>query len=492
MVVKKVNSGFNFRLVSRVQGGLLVIESLFFLLCMAMELYYKEDIIYSFLVPFVVSISLGFAGLWLGRGASTTIGKREGAIIVTMTWVICSLIGMLPYIISGFIPSVSDAFFETMSGFTTTGATILTDIEVLPRSLLFWRSTTHWVGGLGIIVITMALLPIFGFNGSLIYSAEVTGIGKDVIHPKVSGTAKRLLLIYLILTIVGIVGLWLAGMTPFDAVNHSFSSVSTGGFSTKNSSIAFWSSPSIDWVIISLMLLSGVNLSLYYFVAVGRFKRILKDEELRTFVLIMLVSAAVMTIVQRIHSNMPFVGLGKAIRDSVFTITSLLTTTGFCSVDYSVWEPIAFILMLVSIIGGSAGSTAGGSKVIRVLLVVKYCYFECKRMIHPNAYYPVRYNGKLIRNDIVTRMLAFLFIYVIILFVGSAVLSLSGIGFAEAMSGMIASLSNVGPAWGKLGPVFNYAGLSDFAKWFLSFVMMVGRLELFTVIVIFTPAFWKR
>ena len=486
------NASFNFKLVARLQGGLLMLESLFFLLCIAMAVYYGEETSLSFCLSFAVSVILGVVGLLLGRGASTMIGKREGSVIVTGTWVIFSFIGLLPYWVSGYIPSFTDAFFETMSGFTTTGATILSDIEVIPRSLLFWRSLTHWMGGLGIVVITMAILPIFGFNGSQIYTAEVTGLSKEKLHPKVSGTAKRLFMIYLVMSFSGIVALWLAGMSPFDAVNHALSTVSTGGFSTKNTSIAYWHSPAIEWIIIVLMTGSAINLSLYYFLAVGNFRRFFKDEEMRTLIAIIVSTAAIIVFTQLIFWGFPLEDIGENVRGALFTVSSLISTTGFYSVDYSGWISVAYMLLLLTFVGGSAGSTSGGVKVIRVLLVFKYCYYEFKRMIHPHAVFPVRYNGRAVKEEYITRMLAFILLYVILSLFGAMILCISGLGFEESISSMVSCLGNVGPGLGHLGPLDNYQSLPAFAKWFMSFAMLVGRLEIFTVLLIFTPNFWKR
>lgn len=486
------NASFNFKLVARLQGGLLMLESLFFLLCIAMSVYYGEETSLSFCLSFAVSVILGVVGLLLGRGASTVIGKREGSVIVTGTWIIFSFIGLLPYWVSGYIPSFTDAFFETMSGFTTTGATILSDIEVIPRSLLFWRSLTHWMGGLGIVVITMAILPIFGFNGSQIYTAEVTGLSKEKLHPKVSGTAKRLFMIYLVMSFSGIVALWLAGMSPFDAVNHALSTVSTGGFSTKNTSIAYWHSPAIEWIIIVLMTGSAINLSLYYFLAVGNFRRFFKDEEMRTLIAIIVSTAAIIVFTQLIFWGFPLEDIGENVRGALFTVSSLISTTGFYSVDYSGWISVAYMLLLLTFVGGSAGSTSGGVKVIRVLLVFKYCYYEFKRMVHPHAVFPVRYNGRAVKEEYITRMLAFILLYVILSLFGAMILCISGLGFEESISSMVSCLGNVGPGLGHLGPLDNYQSLPAFAKWFMSFAMLVGRLEIFTVLLIFTPNFWKR
>jgi potassium uptake protein trkH len=457
-----------------------------------MSVYYGEETSWAFCLSFAVSVVFGVIGILLGRGASTVIGKREGSVIVTGTWIIFSFIGLLPYWVSGYIPSFTDAFFETMSGFTTTGSTILPNIEVIPRSLLFWRSLTHWIGGLGIVVITMAILPIFGFNGSQIYTAEVTGLSKEKLHPKISGTAKRLFIIYLVMSFSGIAALWLAGMSPFDAVNHALSTVSTGGFSTKNTSIAYWHSPAIEWIIIVLMTGSAINLSLYYFLAVGNFRRFFKDEEMRTLIAIIVLTSAIIVFTQLIFWGFPLEDIGENVRGALFTVSSLISTTGFYSVDYSGWISVAYMLLLLTFVGGSAGSTSGGVKVIRVLLVFKYCYYEFKRMVHPHAVFPVRYNGRAVKEEYITRMLAFILLYVILSLFGAMILCISGLGFEESISSMVSCLGNVGPGLGHLGPLDNYQSLPAFAKWFMSFAMLVGRLEFFTVLLIFTPNFWKR
>ena len=290
----------------------------------------------------------------------------------------------------------------------------------------------------------------------------------------------------------GIAALWLAGMSPFDAVNHALSTVSTGGFSTKNTSIAYWHSPAIEWIIIVLMTGSAINLSLYYFLAVGNFRRFFKDEEMRTLIAIIVSTAAIIVFTQLIFWGFPLEDIGENVRGALFTVSSLISTTGFYSVDYSGWISVAYMLLLLTFVGGSAGSTSGGIKVIRVLLVFKYCYYEFKRMIHPHAVFPVRYNGRAVKEEYITRMLAFILLYVILSLFGAMILCISGLGFEESISSMVSCLGNVGPGLGHLGPLDNYQSLPAFAKWFMSFAMLVGRLEFFTVLLIFTPNFWKR
>lgn len=489
----KWKSSFNYKLIFKLHGSFLLVESFFLLISCFVALFYQEKEVYDFLVAFGVAFLVGTAGVFLGRNAPTTMGMREGSVIVTFTWILFSFVGVIPYWMSGNIPDFANAFFETISGFTTTGASILIDVEVQPYSILFWRSLTHWIGGLGIIVITMAILPIFGFTGVQIYSAEVTGPNKQKLHPKISGTAKRLLGIYIALTLLEILLLYFAGMSFFDAVCNSFSTVSTGGFSTKNASIGYWNSPTIEWIVIIFMIASGVNLALYYFLITGKLKKIFENEEFRYYLGILTVVSIIITITLVDISNLSFDSISEAFRNSLFTVSSLLSTTGFYTVDYSNWLPVTTILLLtLMIIGGSSGSTSGGIKVIRVLLVFKYCYYEFKRMVHPNAVFPVRFNGQIVKDQIITRLLAYVLLYAILAIAGSVILCMGGLSFGDAIGAMISCLGDVGPGLGKLGPIDNYSAIPVFCKWFLSFVMLVGRLDLFTVLLIFTPAFWKK
>lgn len=469
-------------------------EGAFLLTAVLIAGIYKEEVISHFLLTSCIAILLGLLFYVIGRHASPVIGKREGSIIVTLIWLFFSVIGLLPYWLSGCIPSFTDAFFETMSGFTTTGASIINDIETLPRSILYWRSLTHWIGGLGIIVISIALLPIFGFSAVQLFSAEATGPTKDKIHPKMSETAKRLLSIYIILTIAETILLVIAGMDWFDAVNHSFATMATGGFSTKQASVGYWSSPAIHYIIIFFMFIAGVNFSLFYFLIKGKLNKVQENQELRFYFFITIVFTFLLIISNT--NALPFqsfASIEKVFRDSLFTVVSLITTTGFVTIDYTLFHPVAWMLVLIiMLIGASAGSTAGGMKIVRVLLVVKYAYYEFKRIIHPNAVFPVKYNGLIVRDEIITRVLAFILLYIMLIIIGSIILAFSGMGFLESLSGMITCISDVGPGLGSIGPAMNFASIPDFSKWFLSFVMLIGRLEVFTVLIIFTPIFWKK
>ncbi|MDR2841434.1 MAG: TrkH family potassium uptake protein [Paludibacter sp.] len=486
----------NFRQIAKILGALALLESVFLLLCYFAAIYFSEKEQTYFLISFVFALVAGAGGVIYGNSfrpfnpSSNNFGKREGTIIVVSTWIVFSFLGMMPYWLSGNIPSFTNAFFETISGFTTTGSSILTDVEIMPQSILLWRSLTHWIGGLGIIVISLAILPIFGFQGTQLFSAEATGVTKEKIAPKISGTAKRLFAIYIGFTIAQTVLMCCCGMSLFDALCNSFSTVSTGGFSTKNDSIAYWQSPGIEWIVTAFMMLSGINFSLFYFLIKGNFKKFFRDEEMRTYIAI-LVAATIIVCAWSIPSS---ASLPDTLRNSLFTVTSLLTTTGFYSVDYSTWEALAFVLLLLTIVGGSASSTSGGLKVIRVLLVFKYCYYEFKRIMHPHAVFPVRYNGKGVKDQTITRMLAYVLGFVIILLIGSAILCLSGLAFDESINAMLSSLTNTGINAGfvETRHAVSLSAIPEFSKCFLCLVMLVGRLELFTVLLIFTPEFWKK
>ena len=489
-----MNKEFNYRLVLRVMGSLALVESVVLLfVCLIPLIYGENDAIY-FLISSAISLAFAGTALFFGRNPSASIGKREGSVIVTFTWIIFSLIGLLPFWMSGSIPSFTDAFFETISGFTTTGASILNNIEELSHGMLFWRSLTHWIGGLGIIVISLAILPVFSTSGTQLFAAETTGPTKDKIHPKINETAKRLFLIYVILTTSETVLLKLGGMNWFDAVNHSFATIATGGFSTKQASVAYWNSPYIQYIISLFMILSGINFSLYYFGFKNKLQKIKENEELRYYLIALFSFALIITISLIDFSKIQsFATLEQAWRDALFTVSSLMTTTGFCTADYMNWKPLTcVILLMVMLTGASAGSTSGGIKMIRVVISAKACYHEFKRLIHPNAVIPVRYNGHLVREDILTRVLAFTLLYLVVAGFGILVLAISGMGFLESVGGMITCLGGVGPGLGLVGPAGNFHDIPEFSKWFLSLMMLAGRLELYTVFLLFTPAFWKR
>ncbi|OIP82165.1 MAG: potassium transporter [Porphyromonadaceae bacterium CG2_30_38_12] len=481
-------------MVARVMGSLALVESIILLLVSLVPLIYKENDSSYFLISCLISFTFSVVAIFIGRQAPTFIGKREGSVIVTFTWIVFALIGLLPFWLSGSIPSFTNAFFETISGFTTTGASILNNIESLSHGMLFWRSLTHWIGGIGIIVISLAVLPLFSISGTQLFAAETSGPTKDKIHPKINETAKRLMLIYVILTFTETLLLRFGGMGWFDSVCHSFATIATGGFSTKQASIAYWDSPYIQYVITIFMILSGVNFSLYYFGFKTKLEKIRENEELRYYLRVLFFFAIIVAFsLIDFSKTISWSHVERAWRDAFFTVSSLMTTTGFCTADYMLWKPMTWIILLVLMFtGASAGSTSGGIKMIRVVISGKACYYEFKRLIHPKAVIPVRYNGHLVQDDVLTRVLAFTLLYLVVAGFGMLVLAISGMGFLESVGGMITCLGGIGPGLGLVGPAGNFAAIPEFSKWFLSLMMLAGRLELFTVFLLFTPAFWKK
>ncbi|PLX00689.1 MAG: potassium transporter [Marinilabiliales bacterium] len=492
----------NFRLIFKVISMLLIIESFAILLAVPFSYYYgsrslqfstlmngKDDLL-ALLLSAVFIFLTGTAGLIFTRkGSKKDIGKREGFVIVTMAWIIISLFGAIPFVLSGAIPDYTNAFFETMSGFTTTGASILNDIESLPKGILFWRSMTHWIGGMGIIVLSLAILPLLGVGGMQLFIAEVPGPTPDKIHPRVAATAKRLWAIYVAFTLLETVLLMFGGMSLFDGLCHSFGTLATGGFSTQNASIANYS-PYIQYVVIIFMMLAGINFTMHYFALKGMIKKVSKDQELRFYLAIILVSTifiALTLILKNLHP------VEEAFRQTLFQVVSIVTTTGFVTYDYLQWPSfIWFVIVLLMFTGGCAGSTGGGIKISRLLLLLKNSRLEMRSQVHPNAIIPVRINGRVVPQQLVNNVLAFFLIYFLIFAGGTLVMSLLGLDFESAIGSTAATLGNIGPGIGIVGPVSNYAAIPEGGKWFLSLLMLLGRLELFTVLILFTRSFWKH
>ncbi|OFY36888.1 MAG: potassium transporter [Bacteroidetes bacterium GWF2_38_335] len=480
---------FNFRIIANLLGVILILEGLFMALSMGFSFYYGEDSWVSILYASLITI--GFGGLlWLlGRKADKNINKRDGYIIVSLGWILFSLFGALPFVISREIPSFTDAYFETMSGFTTTGASILNDIESMSKGLLFWRSMTHWLGGMGIIVLSLAILPILGIGGMQLFVAEVPGLKPDKIHPRIKETAKLLWGIYIVFTLVEIILLMAGGMNFFESVNHSFATMATGGFSTKQASIENYS-PYIQYVITVFMFIAGMNFTLAFFAFKLNFKKIYKDEEFRFYFLIILFFILLVT---GVHFSDSGLGFEQSFRESAFQVVSIITTTGFITADYLQWgQFLILIFLLLMFLGGSAGSTAGGMKSVRILLLFKNSLLELKRLVHPNAIIPVRFNNSAVSSQIISNVLAFIVFYVMIFVSGTLIMTTTGLDIDSSMGATAATLGNVGPGIGTVGPIANYAHVSDFGKWMLSFFMLLGRLEIFTVLILFAPSFWKK
>ena len=484
-------------------GLLLLCNGGFMLLAAVVSGIYKDGATLSITLASISTMFAGVFAMYYTRGHRKEVKQKEGYIIVTFGWIVMSISGMLPYIFSGAIPDITNAFFETISGYTTTGASIMDDIESMPEGILFWRSLTHWIGGMGIIVLAIAILPLLGIGGMQLFAAEAPGPSADKLHPRITDTAKRLWLIYVGYTVAETILLKLAGMSFFDAINHALATLSTGGFSTKNASLAHWNDqPLIQYIIILFMFLAGTNFVMSYFAFKGKVQKVLKDEELKFYFLFILTATITAGLVIYFRANIteltpgyPMV-LGKAessFRHALFQVVAVVTTTGFVSADFTAWTPFLTIFFFgLFFLGGSAGSTAGGIKVMRHLLIIKNGLLEFKRTLHSNAIIPVRYNNKTVKEHIVYNIIGFFVLYMLLFIIGALVLGFLGLDFESAIGGAASSLGNVGPALGSLNPVSNFNGLPDLAKWWCGFLMLAGRLELFTVLILLTPYFWKR
>jgi len=481
----------NSKFIVLVLGLLLVVEGVFMLLSAGVALLYGEYDLPYHLLAASICIGLGGTTGFLLRNAPKDIGKREGYLTVALVWVVFSLFGLLPFWLSGAIPSYTDAFFETISGFTTTGSSILNDIEALPHGLLFWRSLIQWLGGMGIIVLSLAILPVLGVGGMQMFIAEVPGPAPDKLHPRITETAKRLYGIYVLFTLIEAVLLYIGGMTPFDAICHSFTTMATGGYSTKQASIAYFSSPFIQYVIIVFMFVAGANFTLSYSALRGKFKKIVKDEEFQAYAGI-IIGVSVLVAAVLFYTGGAN-GIEQSLRDGLFQVVSIITTTGYATADYLVWVPfLSIVVFLLMFTGGSAGSTGGGIKIVRIVLLMKNSFFELKRLVHPNAVIPVRYNTRAVNAGIITNVLAFIVIYMMTVGISVIIMSIMGYDLDTAFGAVATSIGNIGPGLGEVGPALNFYEVPNFGKWFLSFLMLIGRLELFTVILLFSPYFWKE
>jgi len=493
----------NYKIISHLMGLLLIVNGGFILLAAIVSYYYSDGVAQKMFMAGIVALMIGGLIMILTKNHKKEIEKREGYLIVTFGWIFMSLAGTLPYLFTGAIPSFTDAFFETMSGYTTTGASILNDIEVIPKGVLFWRSITHWIGGMGIIVLAIAILPLLGIGGMQLFAAEAPGPAGDKLHPRITDTAKRLWLIYVGYTFAETILLKLAGMSFFDAINHSLSTLSTGGFSTKNASLAYWNDkPLIQYIVILFMFLAGSNFVLSYFAFKRKFSKVLKDEEFKfyslaivsfTIVGALLIYFRTEIVASSIVHPMVWGPFESAVRHSLFQVLTIVTTTGFVSADYTLWSPFLTIFFFgLMFLGGSAGSTAGGIKIMRHIIMIKNGFLEFRRSLHPRAILPVRYNTKAVPQPIVFNILGFFILYMLSFIIGTLVFSSLGLDFQTALGGAASTLGNIGPALGDLGPVNNYGHLPDAAKWWASFLMLIGRLELFTVLILLTPFFWRN
>lgn len=481
----------NVRLILRFQSVLLLVICFFmFLSTFPAFVYNEQAVLPSFLIPIAVTAAAALAVFGLTRGAARELTSRDTLLMVAGSWLTASAVGALPAYLSGVIPSYADAYFETMSGFTTTGATILSNIEAVPRTILFWRSMTHWLGGMGIIVLTVAIFPLLGFRGFQLAKAEAPWSTVDKITPKVTHMAKILWVIYIGLTVLETVLLYAGGMSLFDALTHTFGTVATGGFSPKNASVGFYNSAYIDAVITVFMLLAGVNFVLYFKLLTGRPASLVRDAELKAYLGIFAVSTlvAAVPLIGKVYDD-----FGTSLRYAAFQTASILTTTGFVTTDYELWPALSqTALFLLMFVGGSAGSTAGGVKVTRIVTLFKQGVSEMKHLLHPHGVFTINVSGMPVRRNMVLTVASFVFLYILLLLLTTVVLASQGASVYGAFTGSLALLGNIGPGMAELGPVENYRIFPAWVKWFMSFIMMTGRLEIFTVLTLFTPWFWKR
>jgi trk system potassium uptake protein TrkH len=549
----------NLRAVAGTLGALLVALGVALLFPMIVGLLYGEASWWSFGVTALVALVVGGGGYAAFRPEGEDLRIREGFAIVALAWLLLSLVGALPFVLGGVLDSYTDAFFETMSGFTTTGATILGGadtpaIEAIPNAFLFWRSLTHWLGGMGIIVLTLAVLPILGIGGMQLFKAEVPGPSADKLTPRVRETAKRLWAIYVGITFLEVL-LLLPAMDLFDAVNHAFATMATGGFSTENGSVGQYDSAYIDWVITAFMFLAGMNFSLHYAMLHGNWEAPWKSQEFRVYAGVILVATALITVAlweparpvvpppvtldgevvilegpevetdgvdseeatteqenragaeamgagaELPESDQPvtgrtvvrYEGFWDSLRYAAFQSAAIVTTTGFGTADYELWPPLAVgVIFSLFFVGGMAGSTGGGVKVVRVLLILKNSFREIQQLLHPQAVLPIRLDHRVVPDGIVRNVLSFIVLYIGLIGAGTLVMGLLGLDLLSAFSATFSSVGNVGPAFGTFGPTENYTHVPAVGKWVLALLMMAGRLEIFTVLVLFTPGFWRR
>ena len=479
---------FNWRLVFKTMGVLTTLEAIFMLVPTVTSWWYNEADLGAWIVTSAITWVSSWWMLGLGRHAEKRVGEREGYVIVATVWIVYSLFGMLPFWMSGALPDITDAWYETMAGFTTTGSTLFTDVAAQPHSILLWRALMQWIGGMGIIVLSVAILPMFGLGGMQLYSAEVTGVSYEKLSPRIADTAKHMWLTYIGLTVAEGVLLWLFGMGRFDAVCHAMSTISTGGFATHNDSVIAYS-PAIQWTILVFMLLSGINFTQLIYLVRGKPMRLLQDEETHWYVGACIAAGVLLAAGLLVHTN----GMLSSIRIGLFTSISTITSTGFVAADYMIWPPVLWVIVFfLMFTGGASGSTSGGMKWVRIAIFAKSALAEIKRRIHPNAVIPVRFNGHTLREQTTSNVVAFMFFYVVIIGLATLWFCGCGIGFDESLGIAVSMIGNVGVSIGQWGSSGCYAALPAAAKWVATFVMLIGRLEIFTVLLLFSRSLWKK
>ena len=496
---------FNWRLVFKTLGALQLIEAGFMLLPTLASWWYGDPDVREWLISSAAAWIGGLLGLLFGRRAERKVGEREGYVIVAMVWIVFSFFGTLPFYLSGALTSIADCWFETMSGFTTTGASVIPDVEIMTHGILLWRSLMQWIGGMGIIVLSVAILPMFGLGGMQLYAAEVTGVSYEKLSPRIADTAKHMWLTYVLLTLAEGVLLYLFGMSGFDSLCHSLSTISTGGFSTRNTSVIN-DGPAIQWTIAIFMFLSGINFTQLIYLFRGQPSRLTHDEETRWYGGAVLICTLVLATGLFIHYDWhePFWGdldtvekylwqAERALRKSFFMVNSAMTSTGFAASDYMNWPKLFWVMVFFMMFtGGASGSTAGGIKWVRIGIFAKSALTELKRRIHPNAVIPVRFNGQAVSEQTTSNVMAFMFFYIGIIVITVLIFCASGVEFDEAIGTAVSGIGNVGVSIGQFGPSGTYADFPTVAKWTMTAVMLIGRLEIFTILLLFTKVLWKK
>ncbi|KAF1086721.1 Trk system potassium uptake protein TrkG [Sporotomaculum syntrophicum] len=475
-------------LVLRALGLVLLFEAGSLLPALGIALYLQEKAYLAFVLTILL---LTFVGLPLSRRQIpvSDVGYREGFVIASASWLLMALFGALPYLVSGAIPGFIDALFEAMSGFTTTGATVLKDIESLPKSILFWRSTTHWLGGMGIIVLTLALIPSLKIAGLKLFRAEVPGPNKSKVLPRVAQTARELYKLYIIVTVACLVALKIAGLNWFDSFIHTFSCVGTGGFSNYNASTGALNNPAAEYIMIFFMFICGMNFTLHYHAIRGNFSPLWRDPETKLYLAVTLTACLFISI--NLVSMLGY-SVGTALRQSAFQTVSILTTTGLTTADYTLWPTFSQgVIFLLMFIGGCAGSTAGGIKNVRYLILAKSAFRQVAKLIHPKAVIPVRLGRSVISEELVENVQSFFFLYFGLLFLCTLMITAMGVDLFSALSAVASSLGNVGPGFGMVGSTANYTAIPEAGRLLCAICMLIGRLEIYTILVFFSARLWR-
>ncbi len=482
----------NFRIISKIIGSLLFIEAFFMAWCAVMSFYFNEDDQLAFLMSLLVTFGSGFLFLFLGRNAENSLSRRDAYLLVTAVWVIFSFFGIFPFLFHGSLTSLTDAFFESMSGFTTTGASIFDDVECLPHGILFWRSLMQWIGGLGILFFTIAILPSLVGGSVKVFAAEATGPIKAKMHPRLSTTAKWIWSIYLVLTLGCGLSFWSAGMDWYEALNYSMTTTATGGFAIHNESTEYFHSASIDYISITFQFLSGINFTLLYIcIFKGKISALFRNSELKLYLSV--VVGATLWIMYLLFTRMDY-DIEKSFRCALFQVVSFITTTGMFNEDAGTWPHITWVILgVVMYLGACAGSTSGGFKCIRGVMLLKVIRNNFRQILHPNAVLPVKINGISIPQSKLVALFAFFTLTMLMTLVTATIMIVAGIDNTNAITIALSCVSNVGPTLGtQIGPVMSWAMLPDYIKWILCPLMLMGRLEIMTVLVLFTRSFWKE